>query len=244
MLGKEFKGEPLVASRPTGFPTPLPTISLLVRVLNANKAAAEETLKLTPEQAKKLNAAWDEYQKALQAIPQTTGPGQAAERNRALAGIRETFDKAVAGLLTAEQEKRLAQIGVQLSAASNLGTLLTSADTVKALELTAEQTKKITALGEDAVKFHTLMATESISDPELKLGYRLRDIADNRMLAVLTAAQKAKWKEMIGDEFPGLRKTLPSRFGPGGPGGGFGGPGGIGGTGGFPGGGFGGPIEP
>jgi hypothetical protein len=74
-------------------------------------------------------------------------------------------------------------------------------------------------------------------DEGQKIALRMRDAADDRMLAVLTDAQKAKWKELTGEPWVGLRKTLPGRgrgsFGPGGDRGGFGTPGGFGGPGGF-----------
>ena len=240
MLGEPFKGEfTIVRSGPTR-PT-RPTLSPTLQLFTAfnRTPSVEQVLKLSPEQAKKIAAAREEYQTANQATGfggfgggfgggPTGGaggfPGGAdSEATKALTAAIEKFEKVVAETLSADQKVRVAQLLVQSNAAGSLVATLTVPEMVKTLDLTADQTAKLTALGEDAVKLQDLRSQEGVSDPEGKLAYHLRDAADERMLAVLTADQKAKWKELTGAPWPGLTKTIPF---------------GRGGRGGFPGGGF------
>jgi hypothetical protein len=99
------------------------------------------------------------------------------------------------------------------------------------LELTKDQITKLIAIGEEAMRLQMLRTTHLRNEPDLKLGLKMRDAADDRVVALLTDAQKKAWKEMTGEPLPGLTKTIPGGFGGfigGGFGGGIGGPGGGG----------------
>ena len=220
MLGEPFKGDftiprtnrspvpaaPAVPARPAVTPT-----SATLRLFTARPGApsVEEALKLTPEQTQKIAAAQAEYQTAVLAADRRA-LGAAAHTEATKAAVAN-FEKAVDGTLNADQKKRAAQLTVQSAAAANLVATLTAADMLKTLGLTTEQTAKLTALGEDAVKLQELRVSAQVSDPERKLALRLRDTADERMLAVLTDTQKAKWQELIGAPWAGLTKVIPTR---------------------------------
>jgi hypothetical protein len=236
MVGTPFKGAPLDGTRGvlgvlgSGYALPgFAPLSPLMRL--AGIAGVEKALGLTPEQAKTFDAARTAYQTTLAAIPQQIGPDRTGEIIQQQAGARAAFDKATAGLLTPEQEKRLAQLVRQADAALSLLATLTMPATATALELTPEQTDRLTALNAEAVKLQRLRAMHISFIPNDTLGLRMREAADERMMAVLTAAQKAKWTDLTGDPLRGLQKTIPGGFGdPGFGGGGFGGPGRFGGN--------------
>ena len=86
---------------------------------------------------------------------------------------------------------------------------LTTPATAKTLELTEEQTKKLTALAEDAQQLHNLLQRERVDDAQRRLARTLRDAADGRMMAVLSETQHKKWQDLIGKPWSGLHKTLP-----------------------------------
>jgi hypothetical protein len=232
MVGEIFNGN----NNPDSFRSALPRITPTLRLFIALNPTFAEAIKLTPEQVQTITTARDAYLKASQAAAPPGpggGPGGAggltpemiAARTAAVENLQQTINS----VLTLQQTKRLPQLIIQSDAAASLVNTLTSPEIAKGLELTPEQTAKLIAVGEDAVKLQELRTRELQNDPEQKLGLRLRDLADERMLSVLTDAQKAKWKELTGEPWLGLRKTIPTRFG--GPGGGRPGGGGLGGGG-------------
>jgi hypothetical protein len=215
MLGKPFEGAAVARAIRAPF-APLPQPSAFVRAMVVRNEPLEKALTLTPEQAKAIDAAREAYQD----VNFAAGPPSVANREaraKAMAAAIEAFDRAVTATLTPQQVKRIPQLALQADAAANLNAALTTADVARALELTAEQTAKLAAVAEDAQKVQQLLVTDGPPDvPERKLALRLRDAADERMMAVLTDAQRAKWKELTGEPVAGLRKTIPGRFGRGG----------------------------
>ena len=233
MEGKKFDGDltfPQFGTRP-------PQMPATVRLFAAgNVPVAEEDLKLTAEQLKALAAARVAYQKAAQEASPFGGALNPIERAAAMQAAYDAFDKVATGLLTAEQKPRFAQLVVQVDAAADLFATLTAPEMAKALNVTKEQTEKLLALNNNALKLHDLRTTHTGFNENQNVGLQMRNATDDRMTAVLTDAQKAKWKELTGEPLKGLPKTVPfgrGGFGGGGPGGGFGGPGGGFGPGGF-----------
>lgn len=234
MLGAKYEGS-LVIGGPGGRPVPvggsLQPSPAGRALLGANAAEVEESLKLTDEQKKKLAAAREAYQKVL------AGPDFPALAERRAAA--EAFDKALADIFKPEQQPRLAQIALQTEAAANLLAAITREDVAKKLNLTKEQTDKLAAVDRDSLELHQLRTTHvgrTSPAAEDNLGLRMRNAGDERLMAVLSDAQKKTWNELIGEPLKGLRKTIPTGRFPGG----FGGGGGLGGGGGFvPPGGFG-----
>jgi hypothetical protein len=224
MLGTPFKG-PLGAG---GGPSPFNVrSSAIVRLFAVPPKDTEDPIKFTDDQVKALTAARGAYQSAIQDArpggPKGATPAESAAARRAAI---EAFDKAVTELLTAEQKPRLAQLVLQSDAAADLRAALTAPETAKKLELTKDQTDKLAALNDDAMKLYQLRVTHLTPAQDQKLGLQMRDAADDRMMTVLTDAQKKMWKDLTGDPAPGIRKTIPGGGGPGGLGGGGFGPGG------------------
>src|SRR5437667_9573055 len=147
-----------------------------------------------------------------------------------MAAAAEKYDAAVKAVLTPEQEKRYPQLVVQYDSAASLSDTLRQPDVVKQLGLTPEQLEKIAAAAAEGDQLASLLAAEPLPPARrAEIGGRLRDRVDDRLVAVLTPAQKDTWKAMTGEP-AGFRKTpLGSpRFGGAGGlgGGGIGGPGG------------------
>ena len=218
---KTMMGEPYKGSRAAFGVAPPSLISTSRLNLLGPGGRSTESLKLSPEQQAKVQAAYQEYLNARSAGP---GAGIAgtdfAERAKLIAAAAETFDKTVAGILSPEQMMRLDQLAVQSDAAANLATTLMTADVTKKLGLTPEQGQKISTLYVDADRVAGLLPSQGITvNEQSEIGMKLREKLDMRILAVLTDPQKATWNGMTG-ESAGMTKTpLGTRFG-----GRFGGP--------------------
>jgi hypothetical protein len=226
MLGEPFKGG-FTLTFPGGGPglAPSARAQAAMQLFMPADSAAAEALKLTDEQVRKLAEARAAYQKVVESGG-GFGVGPVERRAATVA-----FEKALEELLNADQKARFEQLILQRRAATNLLSALTTEEMVKRLILTKEQTDKLTALNADALDLHQLRTTHiGRAGPmaEDALGMKMRDAADERLLAVLTDAQKKTWTELVGEPLKGLRKTIPFGRGPGGGfgGGGFGGPGG------------------
>lgn len=213
LMGEPFQGEFSTAKTTTkesAFPIS-PIITLLVGKTTGPGVEAE--LKLTPEQSKRLTAARTAYQSALSAALDNGGKfGSVSVAVRKAES--EKFEKETAAILTPDQGKRLGQLIVQYAAAKSLLAALTAPDRAKLLGLTPEQTEKLTVLSEEAESLQRLRAAELVSDPEQKLQIRLRDAAEARMLAALTAEQRARWREMTGEPWAGVPRSISPLFAP------------------------------
>jgi hypothetical protein len=199
MLGEPFKGslreiqdpslitQPLRPVTPTRRVIPPPLITLS----DAAGKKLDEVLKLTAEQSKTINKALGDFHSTLDPDSFPT----ASERRLA----EEAFMKAVTGVLTADQEKRVAQLVIQLDAATSLSATFTTADMAKKLELTDQQIELLNDVEEDASRVQLLIRTEQIQAPQQQTALRIKGIADKEMFAVLTDSQRAKWKELTGE---------------------------------------------
>jgi hypothetical protein len=202
MLGEPFKGT-FPNSLPIP-PRPAPqrvTTPPLIRLSAVNSRSLVETLKLTPEQTKTVDVARAMYQTAVDGVN-----GVLLSQRRA---AETASGNAVEGVLTADQDKRVKQLIVQLDAATSLATTLTTPEMAKTLELTSDQTEDVLAVADEVGKLRQWIVTEGVPDPEQKLAFHLRDVADNQMLATLTDVQKAKWKELTGEPWRDLQKKPP-----------------------------------
>ncbi|HJZ55268.1 MAG TPA: hypothetical protein VKE74_09935, partial [Gemmataceae bacterium] len=171
--------------------------------------------------------------------------------NKELTAAIEKFEKTTSEILTPEQRTRLPQLYLQSDAAANLSITLRQPETAAKLGLTPDQLQTITKVESDGLSAARLLDTQPL--PRRKqdeLAMKLRDQTDERIMAVLSDAQKGTWKEMTGAP-AGFRKSpidIPRGGfgGAGGLGGGIGGPGGGGFGGGIggPGGGIRPPIDP
>lgn len=141
-------------------------------------------LKLTPEQVKKVGAAYQELLKAFSLATLKAADADAA-RERWFEGRSKAIEKALADVLTPEQSKRFRQITLQLRerATQVLGfhgtvpSAVACPEVGEAVKLTAEQKKKLIEGGAAAV--------------------------------VLTAEQKAAVQALLGEPFKDAATVLP-----------------------------------
>jgi hypothetical protein len=172
--------------------------------LSAIRATSlKETLKLTVEQSKIIDAAIETYHiRTLLKDP----------RAWKLMGFMEgipavSFAEATEGVLTAEQKTRLSQLIVQVNASRSLAGALAESWTAKSLDLTPEQIAQVRTREQDSL--YLCDAIVNLKDPDENLIVLLRSAIDNRLLSLLTEAQRAKWKELTGEPWRGLQPRLP-----------------------------------
>jgi hypothetical protein len=117
------------------------------------------------------------------------------------------FAKATEGVLTAEQKARLAQLIVQCNASKSLSGALAESWTAKSLGISPEQIVQLRTREQDSL--HLCDTIVNLKDPDEKLVALLRAAVDNRLLSILADAQRAEWKELMGEAWQGLQQRLP-----------------------------------
>ncbi len=164
--------------------------------LLSNKSVQDE-LKLTEDQVKKFTDL-QEKQRAnridFQNLSQEEVRAKMQER------AKET-EKALGEILKPEQLKRLNQISLQ----QRRGNALSDPEVQKTLGFTDEQKDKVVAIQKDGfAAMRDLVPQGQRPDEEaLKKIQEFQKTQNTKLMDVLTADQKTKWKELTGDEFKG-----------------------------------------
>jgi Spy/CpxP family protein refolding chaperone len=124
-----------------------------------------------------------------------------------LPGVMKELEKGLRKALTAAQYKRLKQVILQVH---GLWAMMVP-ETAKELKLTPAQEKKLLALRDEAEKEIGKLSDKATSRKELqKKLAELHRGANSKALAVLSEAQRGRWKEMIGEPFKGdVPRVLP-----------------------------------
>jgi Spy/CpxP family protein refolding chaperone len=170
--------------------------------LLSNKSVQQE-LKVTDEQAKKLDAFGQDLMAKNRERFQGLQDLSADERRAKMQDLNKTMTaeikKGLADILKPEQAKRFEQIQLQTMGynAFNMPNVQES------LKLTAEQKTKFTELG-TATGTEMREIMQSAGDDReaaMKKATELRKSATDKAMAVLTADQKTTWKEMTGTPF-------------------------------------------
>jgi Spy/CpxP family protein refolding chaperone len=170
-------------------------------------------LRLRPEQAGKLAEAANRYTLGTLPEPRASSNGGfggtvAPSASRVAAAV-DAFNKELAAILTPEQQKRLDQLALQqLAAGKGLRAALTRPDVVRRMDLTAEQLRKMRA-AEDAARRTAGLVESAMVDPDTDDALRvwLQDRLDVQIARMLTAKQKAAWKELAGEPDPAIKKS-------------------------------------
>jgi hypothetical protein len=123
--------------------------------------------------------------------------GEAALKEAFVKLAREN-DKFLTDTLSAKQGKRLDQITMQFTAL----TQLTKPEMVKELKLSDDQVKKLTEMQTEARKALSEILEAKVAGKGEKV-MKLRDAIRTKILALLTEAQTAKIREMVGPPFEG-----------------------------------------
>ncbi len=166
-----------------------------VHLLLLRQKSVQAELKLPPEVSKKIieftNKESAAYEKALKL-------GE-AERTKAIDALEVEEKKFLEDNLSPEQRKRLHQIVLQVTGLRQL----TKPEVAKALDLTPQQQEKFKAMHAEAAKaFEDIIDSKNAGEKNAKLA-QLREETNKKIEAVLTDAQKAKAREIVGEPFKG-----------------------------------------
>lgn len=125
------------------------------------------------------------------------------ERRKLLRSFTESYNKAVASVLDEKQMKRFQQIQWQLAGVG----ALEDPDAQKALKLSEDQRKKLSAVFEDSgKKLQDLFKGGNVEGKREEFE-KIRKDTEDKAYNVLTDEQKKQWKEMQGEPFrPGPRQ--------------------------------------
>jgi acyl-CoA reductase-like NAD-dependent aldehyde dehydrogenase len=195
----------------------------------ADQKSVQEELKMTEDQIKKAK----DLQEKSRGNRQDFQGLSREEIQKKMAERRAENDKALAGILSADQMKRLNQIVLQQRG----GDALNDPKIQDELKLTDDQKEKIKAIGEDFRKTMAEMRQNNQGgggdfQAAMQKMQEMRKANNDKLMKLLTADQGKTWKELTGAPFTG--KIEPPQFGrPGGGAGGAGtgaGAGGAGGT--------------
>jgi len=231
LAGTPMKGE--FARGPTGGPRPT-ALQPSVRMSLLESAALVAELKLTADQEYRVALALEAYYRATQRVPFTPKGTDAEATAKLLKAREEAFaaaEKAIDAALKPAQVARLAQMDLQNTANNGLTSALARPEVAEKMALTAEQKAKQEAVRADYQERVMLAQTELLRlgrfgggggprDSYSETLTTLRNRARGDIVAVLTDAQKATWKELTGE--PSRAATgvfIPRRAfgGPGGP---------------------------
>jgi Spy/CpxP family protein refolding chaperone len=166
------------------------TVSLLTQ------KSVQDELKLSDDQVKKISE--------LAATRRGTGRGgqnlSQEERQKRQEERSKANEKALAEILKPDQLKRAKQISWQQQSAQ----AVSDPEFATALKLTDEQKDKIKTIQADArQEGGQALQRGGNQDEARKRREALRKETQERMMSVLTADQKAKWKELMGEPFKG-----------------------------------------
>jgi len=162
--------------------------------------SVQEELKLSEEQVKKVEELRTKQRESFQGLRDLSQE----ERQKKMREQGEATQKAVAGILKPEQLKRGRQISLQLQGAG----ALRNEEVAKALNITDDQKEKIREIQRKS--FEEMRGLGRGEEARTKI-QELRKATNEKVMAVLTAEQKTKLKEMQGKPFTG--KIEPPQFG-------------------------------
>lgn len=173
-------------------------------------ADVQKELKMTQPQIEKVDAKGQELMQAMRDAFQGGG-GQPSpeERQAAMKKVQEMQAKAVADILDTTQQKRFKQLELQQQGGS---ALLNNKEVAEALKITDEQKTKLEQIQQQGMQELQALPRPDFSggqpDPAEMQKFmakmtEARKAINDKMLATLTAAQQAKWKELTGEPFKG-----------------------------------------
>lgn len=167
-----------------------------VEVMLLRQKSVQHELKIDADEGKKIHAfvskQWHKAQELAKADKE--------EREKKFDAMAKENEKFLDECLKPDQRKRLKQIAMQRA-----GLLwIARSDVATELGLNADQKEKVKALHKEAHKeaMEILRSHEGKPIQREKL-HEMRMKDRKRLMSILTADQKTKWKEMIGDEFKG-----------------------------------------
>jgi type 1 glutamine amidotransferase len=161
------------------------------------QGSVQKELKLSPDQLKKVEELSEKMREKMQGVFALEEP----ERGKKLQALLQENDKDLQAILTSQQTKRLKQIVYQQQGTAALAT----EDVTRALGLSDEQRKRITDISaETGRKTRELFQPGTPPDQAARAKLEaIRKAGFDKILAVLTDAQKKSWQELQGEPFKG-----------------------------------------
>ncbi|HMF10669.1 MAG TPA: hypothetical protein VKE94_00130 [Gemmataceae bacterium] len=174
-------------------------------VMLLGQESVQKELKLTDDQIKKVQELGEKMREKFQEI---FGLDE-AERPKKMQELNEENRKAIAAFLKPEQDKRLNQIIYQRQGPAAFA----NPEVAKALGLNAEQKDKVQTINQETGKAMRELFTpgQPPDDETRKKMDDLRKSSGEKLLALLTAEQKTKWKDLQGEPFKGEIRFGPPR---------------------------------
>lgn len=174
-----------------------------VHILDSEDVQKE--LKLTPPQLKKLGGLKAELKTRVEKgfnLPTGKMPAYQDE-------LGKWADKALAGVLTAEQSPRHRQITWQvLEYLGGVGGMASNPAFARVIGLTPDQRKRLAKIDADFEAAYKKLP-QPLGNAPVPGADRLRANADAAALKVLTDAQKKAWNEQLGEPFKGTVYLMP-----------------------------------
>lgn len=155
-----------------------------------NQKSVQEELKLSKEQNKKITELQGKQRESFQGFRDLSQE----ERRAKMQEIGKAQNDALAKILDAKQLKRARQIALQQPGSIN------NPEVAKALNITDEQREK---MREIQMKSFQEMRDLGRDENAAQKREELRKATNEKVMAVLTAEQKTKLKEMQGEPFKG-----------------------------------------
>src|SRR5262245_5230298 len=166
------------------------------QLLLLRQKSVQQELKVTPELARKVqeftNKEYEAFQKALKLGKE--------EAQKKILELRQANQKFLEDNLSEAQRKRLEQIYLQVTALHQL----TQPEAAKVLNLTEAQQNKFKEMHAEAhKKFLAILEAKEDREARHKKLAKLREDTYKAIGDVLTDQQKAKARELVGEEFKG-----------------------------------------
>jgi hypothetical protein len=165
-------------------------------VMLLGQKSVQEELKLSGDQIKKAEELAAKQRETLQSLRDL----DQEERGKKMQEINQANQKSLAEILKPNQVKRLRQISLQLAGAQAFNNPEVAAE----LKLTDDQKEKIREIRQQtnqqaqSIRENTSDRTEARQKVE-----QLNKSTAGKVIGLLTAEQKEKWKELIGEPFKG-----------------------------------------
>ncbi len=171
-----------------------------------NHKPVQQELQLSEDQIKKITDAGTKQKKAMEDLMKSEDRGAAFKK---LFEMAEANEKEYASILNEQQNKRLKELSLQARGAS----AFLDVEVGKQLGITEEQREKLRNSQMEAFQQVAKLREGAASREELqKKMAEFNKANQDKMMAVLTAEQKAKWKTMTGEPFKGELPAMGAGF--------------------------------
>ena len=169
-----------------------------IQLMLLRQKSVRDDLHLTPDEAAKIEAfGSQQWKKAVKIHESTTNHEERHAKYKVLADENEKF---IHEVLEPAEIKRLDEITLQRAGFM----WITRPDIAAKLELTPEQKEKAAELQKAAHKeMHDVIHTPGSWEDKHATLKELHAANEKKLMALLTDAQEAKWKEMCGAPFAG-----------------------------------------